>query len=440
MKLLHSTRLWALSIFTFAVMAAVMLFGAFTSAVGRVAQAIFEPLWQSVVNPPRQMVLGSNVLTNLAADIYKAADMVGREVVGIVTSCTMNPAEIQRVAKGDVIRSAFTRPVTVNSSFAPSMTIPEGTDQTVDNKTMALNNYYSVQIPWTGEDIKHVNNGSGFETIYGDQVKQAIRAIVNAIELMAWQEAYKNASRAWGTAGTTPFGSNFNEVPQLRKILVDNGCPVDDGQCSLVLDTTAGAALRSLAQLQKANEAGNDIMLRQGTLLNLQNLMLKESGQIGVVTKGTGASYQSNNVAGYTAGSSSIAVDTGSGTVLAGDIVTFTGDTNKYVVNTALAAGSLAIGTPGLRAALADNVAMTVGNNYTANIALHRAALEVGVRPPAMPMGGDAAVDSLLIADPRSGLAFEVAAYKGYMKAMFEVRCVAGAKAWKPDFIATLLG
>jgi hypothetical protein len=297
-----------------------------------------------------------------------------------------------------------------------------------------------VQIPWTGEDIKHVNNGSGFETIYGDQIKQAIRAIVNAIELMAWQEAYKNASRAYGTAGTTPFGSNFNEIPQLRKILVDNGCPVDDGQVSLVLDTTAGAALRSLAQLQKANEAGGDVLLRQGTLLNLQNLMLKESGQIGVVTKGTGATYQSNNAAGYTAGSSSIAVDTGSGTVLAGDIVTFTGDTNKYVVNTALAAGSLAIGTPGLRAALADNVAMTVGNNYTANIALHRAALEVGVRPPAMPMGGDAAVDSLLIADPRSGLAFEVAAYKGYMKAMFEVRCVAGAKAWKPDFIATLLG
>lgn len=414
--------------------AAVLFFATFWAAVGRTLSA----LWDAIPAPQSQ-VLQANVLTGLAADIYKAADMVGREMVGILPSATINGNNTTRVAKGDSVKSAFTRAVTVNTNFAPSMTIPEGTDQTVDNKSLTISNYYSVQIPWTGEDIKHVNNGPGFETIYGDQITQAIRAIVNAIELAAWQEAYKNASRAYGTAGTTPFGSNFNEIPQVRKILVDNGCPMD-GQISLCLDTTSGANLRSLAQLQKVNEAGNDTLLRQGTLLNLQGMMLKESGQIGVVTAGTGSSYLVNNASNYAAGSTAIAVDTGSGTVLAGDILTFTGDTNKYVNNTALSGGNLAIGTPGLRKALADNTAMTVGGNFTANIALHRQALEVAIRPPAMPNGGDAAVDSMLVADPWSGLAFEVAAYKGYMKAMFEVRCVAGYKAWKPDFIAVLLG
>ena len=169
----------------------------------------------------------ANVLTSLAADIYKAADTVGRELVGIIPSVTIN-AGAEAVAIGDVIRSAFTRTAAVDT-ITPSMVIPEGIDQTVDNKTMTLDQTASVKIPWTGEDIKHVNNGAGYTSIYGDQIAQAMRAITNQIEAYAWNLAYKGASRAFGTAGTTPFASNFNEVAELRQILIDNGCP-DDGQ------------------------------------------------------------------------------------------------------------------------------------------------------------------------------------------------------------------
>ncbi len=380
----------------------------------------------------------ANTLTNLAADIYKAADIVGRELVGVISSGTINGGS-ERAAKGDTVRSAFTRAQTVNTTFAPAMTIPEGTDQTVDTKTVSLNSYASVQIPWTGEDQKHVNNGAGFETVYGDQIAQAFRTIANKIELDGWNEARKNASRAYGTAGTTPFASSFAELPQLQKILVDNGMPFD-GQLSLVADTTAAANLQSLSTLQKVNESGTSDLLRQGTIGELMGFYLKRSAQIGIVTKGTGSSYLVNNASNYAIGDSTIAADTGSGTILAGDIVTFAGDTNKYVVNTALSAGSLAIGTPGLRAALADNTAITVGNNFTANLALHKSALELAIRPPAEPQGGDAADDKMIVVDPHSGLSFEIASYKGYMKRMIEVRCLYQWKAWKPDAIAVLLG
>lgn len=380
----------------------------------------------------------ANVLTNLAADIYKAADVVGREQVGIITSVTLNSSDSERVAKGDIVRSHFTRTPTVNTTFAPSMTIPEGTDQTVDTKTLILNQYASVQIPWTGEDIRHVNNGSGYETIYGDQIAQAMRAITNAMEIHTWGEVYKGSSRACGTAGTTPFASSFNEVAEIRQILIDNGMP-DDGQATLVLNTAAGTKLRNLAQLQKVNEAGGDQMLRRGTLLDLQNLMIKESAGIGLHTKGTGTSYLLND-AGSEIGDTTITTDTGSGTILAGDIVTFAGTTHKYVVNTALSGGSFVIGDPGLRAAETDNDAITVGNSYTANVAFHRTAVELVMRAPAMPNGGDAAVDVLVVQDTFSGLVFEVAVYRGYMKTMIEVRAVYQAKAWKPNHIATLLG
>jgi len=266
----------------------------------------------------------ANVLSDLAADIYKAADVVGRELVGLIPSVTINGDSSTKAAKGDAVRSHFTRTPTVNSTFSPAMTIPEGTDQTVDTKTLTIDQYASVQIPWTGEDIKHVNNGSGFETVYGDQIQQAIRAIVNTIESYIWTTAHKASSRAYGTAGTTPFASNFNDIAQVRQILVDNGCPANDGLLTLVMNSTAGTNLRNLANLQKANEAGNDILLRQGTLLDLQGIMMKESAGIGLHTAGSGASYLLNS-ASTAIGDTSIAADTGSGTILAGDVVTFAG-------------------------------------------------------------------------------------------------------------------
>lgn len=379
-----------------------------------------------------------NVLNNLAADLYRAADVVGRELVGFVPSSTLNTAEGQRVAKGGIVRSHFTRTPTVGSTYAPSMTVPEGTDQTVDNKTLTVNQYASVQIPWTGEDVRHVNNGIGYETIYGDQLAQAMRAISNTIEAYVAGVVKAGSSRAFGTAGTTPFASNFNEVAELRQILVDNGCPMDN-QVTLVINSLAGTKLRNLAQLQKVSEAGGSELLRQGTLLDLQQIMIKESAGISTHTKGTGSGYLVNSAA-ITAGTTTIPADTGTGTLLAGDVVTFAADTvNKYVVGTTLSGGSFALGAPGTRVAIADNNAITIGNNYTPNLAFHKSAVEVVCRAPELP-AVEAAIDVMDVTDPWSGLTFQVAVYAGYQKSMIEVRCFYDAIVWKSNHVATLLG
>jgi hypothetical protein len=381
----------------------------------------------------------ANVLTDLAADIYKAADVVGRELVGFVPSATINANGSERAAKGDVVRASFTREASA-VDVSESMTVPEGTDQTVDNKVLTINNARAVQIPYTGEDILSLNNGIGFETVYGDQIKQAMRSLVNEMETDLAGEAYTNASRAFGTAGTTPFGSDFSEMAEIRQILVDNGMPPNDGQASLVCNTVAGTNLRQLAQLQKVNEAGGGDLLRQGTLLDLQGLMIKESAQVQAHTAGTGSNYDTNLASPLAIGATDIAVDTGSGTILAGDVVSFAGDTNKYVVGSPLNGGSFAINDTGLRQTLADGVDVSLAGDYTANVAFHRAALEIAMRAPAVPEGGDSADDAMTVVDPYSGLTFEVRVYKGYRKTMIEVAASWGVKAWKPDYIALLLG
>lgn len=379
----------------------------------------------------------ANVLTDLAADIYRAADIVGRELVGFIPASTVNASD-EQVAVGQNVRS-FATPSATAVTISPSMTIPEGTDQTLTNKTLTLTNQRGVQIPYTGEDVRFLDGGAGYETVYGAQIQQAMRTLVNEMEADLAEEAYKNASRAVGTAGTTPFGSNFNTVAEARQILADNGMPTNDGRTSLVMNTAAGTNLRNLSTLNQVNTSGDVELLRRGTMMDLMGVMLKESGQVQDHTKGTGTSYLVNN-ASAAIGDTTIPADGGSGTVLAGDIITIAGDTNNYVVNTALTGGNIVIGDTGLRVAVADNAAITVGNNYTANIMMHQAGMELVMRAPAKPVGGDAAEDVLIIQDPTSGLVFEVAVYKGFNKAMIQVGAVWGYKAWNSDAIAILMG
>lgn len=108
--------------------------------------------------------------------------------------------------------------------------------------------------------------------------------------------------------------------------------------------------------------------------------MLKESAQVQSHTKGTGSGYLVNSAA-LVVGSTTIPADTGTGTVLAGDVVTFAGQTHKYVVATALAGGSFTIGTPGLKAVPADNAAITVGATYTGNVGIHQSAMGLLCEP-----------------------------------------------------------
>ncbi len=141
-------------------------------------------------------------------------------------------------------------------------------------------------------------------------------------------------------------------------------------------------------------------------------------------------------------GATSITLITGTGTILAGDVVTFAGDSNKYVVKTGLAApGVLVLNEPGLRIALAASaVALTVGGTATQNIYCQRNYLQLATRVPAMPEGGDSADDVTTVTDPVSGLSFQIALYRQYRRIKFEIGLAWGVKALKGDGIAVMLG
>lgn len=383
----------------------------------------------------------ANTLTGLVPSMYNALDVVSRELVGFIPAVTMD-ATYTRAAVGQQVTSPVA-PVATATDITPAVTPPNDGDQTIGSTTMTITKARRVPIRWNGEERLGVdNNGAQFNVIFRDQMAQAMRTLVNEVE-RDLALTYVSASRAYGAAGTTPFATNTSELMQSRKILVDNGAPAGDIQA--VLDTGAGANIRTLYGINTTRDWSTVPVNERGVLVNPDGVSIRESGQVVVATAGTGASV-TTNAAGYAVGATVITLaSAGTGTILAGDIITFAGDTNKYVVASGDAdvsnGGTITLAAPGLKQAIAASAtAITVISAGPRSLVFARSAIALAMRAPALPQGGDAAVDRMLVTDPVSGITFEVSMYAQYRQMQYEVAIAWGTKAVKPEHMAILLG
>lgn len=388
--------------------------------------------------------MAANTLTGLIKTIYEAKDTVMRELTGMIMAVSRD-ATSAKAAVDQTVRSPIVPAITPVAIVYGTTVVDEG-EQTVGYTDLTLNKAYQAPIKWNGEE--QISLGDLYPQLVKDQFTQAFRAIVNAVETDL-AALYIGASRAYGTAGTTPFAATHADVTaQLKKILDDNGAPISDR--SLVIDTAAGANLRSLTGLNTVFAAGTEATLRQGLLLPLNGFDVRESAQIKAHTKGTMTG--SDCTAIEPVGETTIACDgSNSGTVLAGDIVTrgveggSAADANKYVVYsgstlTGAAAGNMILNKPGVRLATAVTDEWTIGDSYRANMAFHRNAIHLATRVPAMPQGGDGADDVIEVSDPLTGLTFQVAMYRLHRMVKFEIGLVWGCAVIKPEALALLLG
>lgn len=384
----------------------------------------------------------ANSLTNLIPDVYTALDVVSREMVGLIPAVTRDPTT-ERAAVGQTVRS-FVAPAATATDITPGVTPPDDGDQTIGNLSLTITKARRVPFRWNGEQTLGVNSGGpGALSIQQQQIAQAIRTLANEME-SDLAGLYNTFSRAYGTATTEPFASDFSDLAQSGKILKDNGAPLSD--LHMVVNTAAGAKFASLPSLNKVNEAGNDVMLRQGLIASkFHGFDIRESAQIKRPTSGTGASATTDN-AGYAVGATVITLaSAGTGTILAGDVVMFAGDTNKYVVvsgdSDTSNGGTITLAAPGLLVAMsAATKAITVVAVSARNMAFARSALILAARLPALPDGGDLAIDRQTVVDPVSGFAFEIAMYAQYRQMQYEISAAWGVKNIKPEHTAILLG
>jgi len=385
----------------------------------------------------------ANTLTNLQPDLYEALDVVSRELTGLIPSVSRD-SSLERAAKDQTIRS-FVAPASTAAAITPGQLPPDTGDQTIGNKTITISKVYGVPVRWNGEEQKGMNSGPGYQNILRDQFAQAMRTLTNTIEYDLASLYYK-ACRAVGPAGTTLFdAANYKDIANVRKILMDNGAPAND--ISLVLNTVAGAAFRGNAQYYGANTAGSDAWLRQGVLMNIHGINVRESAQIFTHVNGTADGATTLGTTDYAVGATTLALSTGgTGTFLKGDVVSFNADNsdpNLYVVQSDVAdvaSGNLVLAAPGLRKAItANGVDVDLQTSLDRNMCFSRNAIHLVTRAPARPVEGDNAVDVMMIQDPRSGLGFEVSMYKEYRQVHYEIAIAWGFEVIKPEHLALLI-
>jgi len=377
----------------------------------------------------------ANTLSGLIQDAYAALDVVAREQIGIIPTVTRD-ARLDRVALGQTVRIPAV-PTNAARDIVPAMALPTRADQVLTNTGITISKLRAVPFSWTGEEAYAMDEaGPGFLSIQQNQIAQAFRTLVNEIETDLGLAMATYGSRAYGTSGTTPLGTNLAEIAKLVQILDDNGAPQNER--FLTLNSTAAAGYLSLTQLSNVNQAGTDDTLRNGTLADLFGLNIRKSAFVPSVAAGTGSGYLINNSGGYGVGATSLTLDTGTGTILAGDVLTI--GNHKYVVNTALASNVVVIAAPGLREVIADNAAVAVNATSARNLAYTRSSTVLIERLPELPNMQDLATMRETLVDPISSLAFELAAYPGYRMTTYEISAAWGVKVIKPEFIAELLG
>jgi hypothetical protein len=387
--------------------------------------------------------MSANTLTGLIPTIYEALKVVARESVGMVSAVSRD-SQASRAAKDQTVRSPVV-PAAVGEDSTPSNVSPNTTGQTVAYTDVSITKVRAFPFNITGEE--GMSLGANLEVWRRDNIAQAIRAAVNEMETDL-AALYKKASRAYGTAGTAPFGTagDMTDLSNALRIISDNGSP--DTGLRMVMSTGAWAnMLGKQANLFKVNEAGTDETLRRGAIGELFGCMIGKSAKLVSHTKGAGTGYDINNGSGEAIGQTTITLDGGTVNttgIKAGDVVTFAGAStaHRYVVTTGLTAvsGDIVLGAPGLMIAEADAAEMTIGDSYTPSLVFHSSAFHLATRLPALPEGGDCADDRITVVDPITGLTLEFATYRQYRQVLMMVSIAWGVKAVKPEHMAILLG
>lgn len=300
--------------------------------------------------------------------------------------------------------------------------------------TMQIQYNKAVQFCWTGEEEAMMNNSyrdGGANSLRGSEMDEAVRLIVNAVELSIAEQAIYAANNYTPVNGGVLFNQqsdNLKDLANIRKVLHRAKAPDNDRH--LVMGFDASANLVNLYGVTRANENASDATLRRGEMLNMFNFGMHESSAadqpIGSGSTGTGYLVNGAKVIGDKV----IAVDGGTGTIVSGAKITIGGQ--DYYVQS-FSGGNITL-TEGLRANVADNAGVTIdADGYGAQLAFHRRAIVLATRTPYLQGGGDRASNRSYITDPQSGLTMMLSQYGGYRANIYELALIWGVKMVKPE-------
>lgn len=346
-------------------------------------------------------------------------------------SYDVQAAEIGSIIDIPISSSIASRPV------APSQVPPASVDSTPTKASIEFDFWEEAPFYLTDKDYGDVGRG-----IIPMQVSEAIKSVVNALDAYVLDKMVKASFNVAGVAGTTPFATDTSEYQDARKLLNIELASLQDRR--VLLDPSAEALASGLALFRDADKRGD-----QGGVIE------------GMIGRKLGADWHMNqNVPEHTAGvpggtplvngalaigATSVALDTAgaAGTYREGDVVSFAGHDQTYVVTADVTLSGTGTGTivisPPLRAAVADNAAITLRASHTANMVFHRDYFALATRT-LKPAEEGLGVITQVAVDQVTGLAVRLEITRQHKQTQWAFDILAGGVVPRPELGVRLLG
>jgi len=272
------------------------------------------------------------------------------------------------------------------------------------------------------------------------QASEAVKSLANKVDghlLGLYTQVYS----AVGSAGVTPFQTDLASFLDADEKLNNTLAPPDNRY--VAINAKAKAAAMSLRAFQDASFRGDQAGILRGDIGEKlgafwfmdQNIPSHTAG----TWNGTGTTTGTN-----AAGQGVVNLTGGTGSILAGDIVTFAGDEQQYVATavTGTAPTTAITVSPNLVTAKSSTEVVTLlgaSDTYRVNLNFHRDAFALVSRPfaAADPMGLGTYQSAI---DPVSGLALRLEVSRQHKRTRFSYDLLYGVKCVRPELACRILG
>jgi hypothetical protein len=344
--------------------------------------------------------------------------------------------------KGDTID--VTLPVAqVASNVTPGPVPPTPADSTPTKVPIALDQWKKTNFHLTDKEILEIRKDRNFMPGQVSEAAEALAVVINQYIFSKYVGVYGYQ----GTAATTPFGSGVgvSDATGLRATLNEQKCPKTMRRA--VLDWDAEAAALDLSAFSDAEKTADDGAVKiEGEIGRKYGIDWFADDDVPSHTAGT-ASGATTDATGYAIGLKTVTLaSAGTGTILVGDVITFAGQTQTYVITSGdadVSGGGTISFEPGLKVAIpAGATAITLKATHVVNLGFHRNAFALAVRPLANSTAETTpgASEIMTMQDPVSGLPLRVEVTRQYKQTMWEFDILYGAALVRPELAARLAG
>jgi len=286
-----------------------------------------------------------------------------------------------------------------------STTPPSTADVSPTSISVPLDQWKEAPFYLTDKDRMEVEDGQ----ILPMQASEAIKSLANTVNEYLLN-FYKSFYGWAGSAGSAPFSSDTGDARNARKVLNKQLAPLEPR--TMVIDPDAEANALGLTAFADMSFSGSSDAVINGELDRKLGFQWMTHQLVKTHTPGTaisgGKTITLTSDSSADATSVTLDVDSGTGTLVEGDIITFAGHDQTYVVtaDATLTTSGVAVSIqPGLKQDVDGSgvpVAVTGKAEHVANLAMHRDAIAFATRPLEGTSHPSAVIST--ITDPMSGL------------------------------------